>query len=601
MRTISQTVLRKQAGLFRPVTGAAGRPMSALPGIPRFGAGKSLKTTILAFLLLLLPAFFLGAQQSFFIAPGQTIRNGDIARGYCLEYAQKRLTNDNIAGLLQNIEGIVKVIYYIDKASEDLKLQDLVTQGLVYFNAFDSFQHLQFFFSEDSGIEEIVPGDDGISFFREKLTGDENTPSPGKMTADEEKLARENITKILALEARKLLHHTIQEYIWRTRFPLDIPVEDIRTIDFQTTSDPAEQVHTQFGGNATVDYRRDGQQFMRLDGILNGTEDFSRDITELVSHFHNDHINHATLGKMLETGNFAELFAPYAALEDSRNQTFNLLTTIMDNPDYNSKLENRLLEITNADTPLTRAHIGSIGDLYYSKFVYGADIQLDVFKYKNPKNPNTDGAIYQITHKNVGFLLFGDFDDPGGIENLLNASVENEGKRAGLQEQCSDLIRQLYELEQKAQAGTMLLDLFGSDSLFEDDLMAPDSEMRTLFTALGNRTEELVSNIKKLQNKIASLPVLKADVVKWPHHAHVFTEANSRDVIVKLNEVVDPRYFIYQVHHAQDLEKFEAFIKDFEFRGKFINSGVKPVKFISMEWLKTQFLNLFTGKQKKAS
>ena len=136
----------------------------------------------------------------------------------------------------------------------------------------------------------------------------------------------------------------------------------------------------------------------------------------------------------------------------------------------------------------------------------------------------------------------------------------------------------------------------------------PDYKTQIMISVLKNRLLELENTMNSLKEKLAKdakeiifLPSLKADVVKWPHHAHIFREANSRDVIIKLNEVVDPRYFIYQVHSAQDLDGFKAYIKDFEFEGKFINSGEKPVKFISLEWLKTQFLNFFTGKQGKAS
>jgi hypothetical protein len=533
-----------------------------------------------------LPVF---AQQSFFISQGQTIRNRDIADGYCLEYSQKTISNDNIAGLLNNIEGVVRVIYTdAGRSPEYLRLQDLVNDKQVYFNAFDSYRYLQFFFAEDSGIEALVTGEDGIGFIRNRIS------------ADDEKLARENKNKIIVMEEQGLLHHAIQVLIWRTLFPVDRTAEGVRTIDFKTTSDTAMQVRTRFGGGATVDYGRDGRKFMRLDGILNSTDDFSPEITELVSHFHNDHISHAALENLLNEKGFARLFAPYAEREDSRNETFGLLLDIIaGNPDYNSKLENRLLEITGGETPLTPARIGSMGDFYYSAFVYDGDIRLDVFKYKNPKNPNTDGAVYQITHKNVGFLLFGDFDDPAAIQNLLETSEENGKKRAELAERLSDLTKQLYQFGQQAMVVQEVLNL---SPLLGIDESSPDSyEARVLRDVLRSRVEELNAMIRKLRSEIASLPTIQADIVKWPHHAHIFREAGSREALVKLNEVVAPRYFIYQVHSAQDLKDFKDYIEGFDFKDKFVNSGEQPVEFISMERLRTRLGSLFAARQREAS
>jgi hypothetical protein len=559
-------------------------------------SGKRPKSIILALLLLFVPALFLSAQQSFFIPPGQTIRNGDIADGYCLEYIQKRISNDNISGLANNIEGLVQVIYTSrNRAPIPLKLKDLVSEGLVRFNAFDSYRHLQFFFKEGSGIKAIITGEEGISSFRDEIT------------IDEKNLALENIKMILDLEARGYLNSTIQYYIWRNRIPRDIPdIAGVRTIDFQTTAKPAEQVHTRFAGGATVDYYRNGRKFMRLDGILNSTEDFSPEITELVSHFHNDHISHAVLKNLLETVNFADLFAPNVIREDSKNETFSLLKKNLDTlRDYFSR-DSAILRMPGSNSnPYFTPSGGSIGDFYYDAFKYDADISVVIFKYKNPKDPNTDGAIYHITHKNVGFLLFGDFDDPRGIENLLDASAENEKRQYELEEQRSVLAKYSYEWNNLNTA----LDYLQENPLPEaGEGAGPDYKTQIMISALENRllelenmTNSLLEQMTKDAKEIIPLPVLKADVVKWPHHAHIFREANSREVIIKLNEVVNPRYFIYQVHSAQDLKDFDAYIEGFDFSKKFINSGVQPVKFISLEWLKTQFLNFFTGKQEKVS
>jgi hypothetical protein len=349
---------------------------------------------------------------------------------------------------------------------------------------------------------------------------------------------------------------------------------------------------------------------MRLDGILNETEDFSWDITDLISHFHNDHISPTALDNLLRTGDYAGIFAPNVTRDDSKNQAFtHLLEEIIDTVGYAPGTENSILELPGLLSLLLPLNLrygyGSIGDFYYSAFLCDLDTTVIIFKYKNPKDPNTDGAIYHITHKNVGFLLFGDFDDPKGIENLLDASAENEKRQYALEEQRSVLSKYTYERNNLNSA----LDYLQKNPLPETGESAgPDYKTQIMISALKNRLLELENTMNSLKEQMAKdakaiipLPPLKADVVKWPHHAHIFREANSRDVIIKLNKVVDPGYFIYQVHSAQDLKNFEDYIEGFDFKGKFINSGEKPVKFISLEWLKTRFLNFFTGKQRKAS
>jgi hypothetical protein len=117
----------------------------------------------------------------------------------------------------------------------------------------------------------------------------------------------------------------------------------------------------------------------------------------------------------------------------------------MDAMAYNLTQENPVLIIAGADISPLFVLVGSIGDFYYVTFEYDADIPVVLFKYKKPKDPNTDGAIYQITHKNISFLLFEDFDDLRGIKNLLNAFTENEKRQNELQEQHSILMKYIYE------------------------------------------------------------------------------------------------------------------------------------------------------------
>jgi SAM-dependent methyltransferase len=67
-----------------------------------------------------------------------------------------------------------------------------------------------------------------------------------------------------------------------------------------------------------------------------------------------------------------------------------------------------------------RNYSQNIGDFYYSSFTIGEDISVEMVKYGKPRNINNDGLVFRVTHKNVSYLLFGDFDDPEGIDRLLD-------------------------------------------------------------------------------------------------------------------------------------------------------------------------------------
>jgi len=80
--------------------------------------------TIGVFLLLLLTVFAINAQpQSFFISPGQTIEDGNMVRGFCLEYTKDTLNDKNI-GELRKITGSVLVTFK-DGTTRTMTFEDL--------------------------------------------------------------------------------------------------------------------------------------------------------------------------------------------------------------------------------------------------------------------------------------------------------------------------------------------------------------------------------------------------------------------------------------------------------------------------------------------
>jgi hypothetical protein len=210
-----------------------------------------------------------------------------------------------------------------------------------------------------------------------------------------------------------------------------------------------------------------------------------------------------------------------------------------------------------------------MGDFFYSEYEFD-DIQVGMFKYNDPRNPNADGLIYKVTHKNVSWLLFGDFDNPAALANLLEYSEINHRRYLEIQEEIFALEGELHIMEQQ------LYDMEGQKA-------QPDA-LEALIAAMEKKAARQMG----LGMELLSLPTIRADIVKWPHHAHVF---KSRELIEKMNAVINPRYFIYQAHPAQEDDpknpvKFKQMIEGLDFKDKFIKSAEYDVEIISLYFLR---------------
>ena len=549
---------------------------------------KQMKFMVSLLFLLLVPVFLSHAQpQSFYISSGggQTIKDFDVQRIYCLEYSKDVLSIDNLAELTR-ITGNVRVIYNNGR-SRTISLNELLKSEAVKLIPFDSYEYLQFVFL-DENIKEIQIGEGGITLFRKE------------MTDKEEALARANIAKIIELEKQGKSHVEIQRTIWRTRTGDWVIWQDkLRVYDFMTTMAEGEKVRGSFDKTATVSYEKEKNMFLRLDGLLATNANVNKQIVELITHYHNDHITSAEVEQAISEGSFARLIAPYPALAESRNKVFDSIAGQAGVREYNFKQENQFLEITRGNIPFNRTFNTTVGDFNYSSFQINEDMTIEMYKYRQPQDGevNHDGLIYQFTHKNVSYLLWGDFDDIDGIENLINASAGNEKQYFIKSEAMSNL--QIQGLK----AGTeMKMFLLYKEYLEQVSQMPGDSPeilalkeqapeaIKELNAQIEERERiiaELAAEIESLNEDMERLPFLKADVMKWPHHAHVFYDNEKTDnIIKKLLDVVDPQFVLWQTHPAQKNNNFEDYIKRFErlgFRGKFICSdGEMKIDFISL-------------------
>ena len=364
------------------------------------------------------------------------------------------------------------------------------------------------------------------------------------------------------------------------------------TIDWQTTQDPDEKVTCTFTGSPTVRFISGNRGLVRLDGLLDNTCKINKFNTELTSHYHRDHISRAIFADAQLKKSFNYLIGPYPVLEESRNGVFNDIDARRDN----EKEPLHALGIDPSGKMKDFSFI-NIGNFYYATFNADENITIELFKYNAPKhsNINTDGLIYRITNYGVSYLLFGDFDDPDGIGNLLEAFAEIKKRRAVYEKDIEELKeRQILNIANAVGKGVDIVKTLYSPvcprCLRYHNVNWVSVAANLIDTSLDivqiqRAHNSYAKEIYELDKELATLPTLKADVIKWPHHAYIFDDNDRIDKIIrKMNEVVDPWFIIWQTHPAQKAHEFEEYINPerFDFHDKFKCSDKIKFEFISL-------------------
>ena len=388
--------------------------------------------TIFCFVIifLLFPVVIINAaSQSFFVTPGQSLRNGGIARMYCLEFSKEVMKADNLSELT-NILGDVRVLYK-DGTERVSSFNELYKGGKISIIPMDSHESMRIDFLDES-IDQITVADEGLSLFR------------GEMTDHEIELSKRNIERIHRLEALGIPRTQIQEIIWDTVIPfIGYDTQGrINNIDFHRKENEDEKIYSTYGNSGTVSYQRAGYIFLRVDGLLNKNNSVIDSIIELITHNHNDHVNFDVLDHVMNGRKFQRIIGPNPILETSRNNTFHLLEQ-----NANKSKQNNILDIPALNAAPLEMKFTPIGDFLHSEFIVDENTTVEIFKYLKPKRDiNDDGLIYQITHNGITQLLFGDIDDLNAIENLLDASLENEKRYYEINEELSNLLEQLKKI-----------------------------------------------------------------------------------------------------------------------------------------------------------
>jgi hypothetical protein len=516
-------------------------------------------------ILFFLPVFAINALpvQSFYVSPNQTVRNGGTVNMYCLERTKDIMRAANLVEL-SRISGTVRVLYNTGLVLT-MDFNELINTKKIRIVPLNSYSNcaLQFL---DRNIVQISTGSEGIKLFR------------GEMTPHEEELARINIDKIKRLEEQGKPRYEIQEKLWDTNAYV-IRYENGRIIyDSLKTEKEEEKVYIQFDDTATIKLVIDGKVVLQIDGLRGGTAGVREFIVELITHFHHDHISKAQVERALKEGSFRYIVSPNPVRNDSKNEIYKLLA---EKPQEKAELEVNLYpsaQIISRKGDNVVLHETQIGNYTHSSFQVTKDIKVEMFKNNNPRNANDDGIIYQIRHKDVGYLFFGDADDPRSLEDLLDASAANEKQYYELQEEIYNLRHQEVIVSHNiAMLYLVNYNLSGnvknSDGSVDPDAIQEEKKrLEPYVREYLEQIDEIEEAIYLLKDECSKLPFLRADIIKWMHHAHIDNSARFIAVIKKLNYVLDPTYFVYQHYGNQKTEEFIKFIEELHLKPKFLNS-----------------------------
>jgi len=491
---------------------------------------KRTKINLSLLFLFLVPVFLNHAQpQSFFISPGQVIEDGKLVRGFCLEYSKDSLNDNNIVEL-KRITGNVLVTFR-DGTSRAMTFEDLyLNERLIRISGYGSPQYVRMHL--DNRVARVtVMETEGVVLAREKMSDTDIA------------LVKANTRLVTEMIRNRVPHQAIQNAVWTNKEPSYSFNEATNTItvDFNT-SPPERHLTGRYGGTAAVIFDHNTGEF-RFDGLRADTSARTKALYDFITHFHSDHIDYRMLERILQNGLNSSLYFPLPMLDRSmRKRSFETMQSIVDTRTYQFDIQNFVCEILPVDVTSNVPVINSfIGQFFYSRYNFG-DLIIEIYRHINPKTENMDGLIYRLQYQNVSQLILGDFDNEKALAELLQHSEENYIKRL-------EMLEELYALEEQLY----------NDASNKDDVNQRRSELR---------------------DQLQLLPTVMADIVKWPHHAHVF---KNTALVEQLHRVINPRYFIYQAHHTQDEAEFDSFIRQFTFWEKFINSAKYRVNIISLE------------------
>jgi hypothetical protein len=235
------------------------------------------------------------------VAPGQTIQNNGIARGYCLEYNQPVLQKGNIGKLVEKSGDVIAT--FKNGTTQTFKIDDLVKNKDIEIIALNSFESIKLSFLNDS-LEKITILDEGVTLWRE-----------GILPAERE-LAEKNISIILELEKTgKTSHYENQHIAWNTLNPHE---ESVLVLN----DHPIDKIESTYGGSGTVRMVNPNISVnICFDGLPDNTDDPNVPQVVFLTHYHQDHITENQIRELFLRKNYVLVY-PIPSLEVSKNATY---------------------------------------------------------------------------------------------------------------------------------------------------------------------------------------------------------------------------------------------------------------------------------------
>ena len=299
------------------------------------------------------------------------------------------------------------------------------------------------------------------------------------------------------------------------------------------------------------------------------------------THWDTDHVKANSLERIIDEGNYEFIIAPNLFQSTTSNKAFEVLTGHSADFVENS-IENGLIIRTpdsiNAKPPEIYATL-DVGDFYCYRLKIKGDISVDIYKYKNPSSPNTEGLIYHIIHKGIGYMFFGDFDYLDGINSLLEMSAKNEAEYnevniniGNLELQMSEITEKMIQLAENINdtstneetmnelVATNLIEEESMNELVIIDFIEEEENINELATTnlikeyeeLGDQLIILSKQIAELRDKLLNLPTIKSKIVKWPHHAYDFKmDDRIKDTLKNAETIISPDFYIYENYPTQ--------------------------------------------------
>lgn len=491
---------------------------------------------LLIFICQLFSTIAYAEPQNFYIPSGAKITNeNQIVSGYCLEHNKEIITNQNINQLTKT-EGIVFVKEKKNKKEKKYKFDVAISKKIIILQGLGSGQFIRCKLANN--IEYVRIGNEGVKLFRNTVGTEDYNKS------------NKNIEIICDFTTKNLPQHEIQDFIWKNYQPIVNVKDDCTEIDFQSY-EKGKELSTYYTNQSSIQHKL-GKTLFWIDGIMKKNEKYIKSNNDLSicfnTHNDSDHVEFDYFLDKIIKKEIQLVIFPNPNEDSSKYKIIkNKIEPTLQNNEYLLMRKNNITWASSIN--LSMPEIQKIGSIHH-QYLPLVDpktkipMNLNIIRREiNDSSENHNAIIYRLTKGSVNQIYFGDFDDIDSLVEMAKISKENYRKRL-------ELIKLKTEYDRK--------------SFIDKD-----------FKNIANQ------NIQQIVIELNRLWTIRANVMKWFHHSHVFKDSDIPKVLEVLEEI-NPSYILYDRHYTQNPEKFLKFINKLgKFKNRFIDIEKKEVRTLS--------------------